>query len=52
MRLKRNAYSSLKLCAEKGFLECWRKFNIQERMGIDSAFSVIQGVALLINSMW
>lgn len=51
MMLKRNGYISLKLCGEKDFFECWGKFNIQEHMGIDSAFSVTYTVALLMNNI-
>lgn len=45
---RRNGYSSFKLHGETDFSECWRKFNIQEHMGIDSTFSTTQNMALLM----
>ena len=42
--LRKNGYNSFKLHGETDFFECWRKFNIQEHMDIDSTFSTSQVV--------
>lgn len=46
---REDGYSSFKLHGETDFSECWRKFNIQEPMDIDSTFSTTQDMALLMS---
>lgn len=40
---------AFKLHGETVFSEYWRKFNIQEHMGIGSTFVTTQDIALLMN---